>query len=116
MYSDQPEDMQDWLGEITGMDRALGKLRAAIADMGIRDNTIVWYTSDNGGLKVESSGGRGRKGQVYEGGLRVPAVIEWPAVIKKPRITKILANTSDIFPTLLELTRVSLDNPLQLLH
>jgi arylsulfatase A-like enzyme len=92
-----------WLGEITGLDRAVGKLRWALHDAGVHKNTLFWYTSDNGGLKPASSGGRGRKGSIYEGGLRVPAIIEWPGRIKTPRITQVPANTTDIYPTLLEL-------------
>jgi len=105
-YANEPAKLQDFYGEITGMDRAFGKIRKAIADLGIRDNTILWYTSDNGGLKTESSGGRGKKGQVYQGGLRVPALLEWPAVIKNPRVTTALTNSSDIYPTLIEITGV----------
>ena len=101
-YSGQKD--ADWLGEITGLDRAVGKLRAALRDAGVSNNTLFWYTSDNGGLKTESSGGRGKKGAIYEGGLRVPAIIEWPARIKTPRVTLIPGNTTDIYPTLLELT------------
>ncbi len=76
LYDDQPRNMQHFLGEITGMDRAFGKIRDGLEDLGIRDNTILWYCSDNGALpKVGSTGGlRGNKGQVYEGGLLVPAI------------------------------------------
>jgi len=102
---------QDFLGEITGMDRAFGKLRTAITDQGIRENTILWYCSDNGGLpRVGSTGGRGNKGQVYEGGLRVPAILEWPAKIAAPRTSDVRCNTCDIYPTLLDITGVSIEN------
>ena len=47
---------------------------------------------------------RGRKGQIYEGGLLVPAILEWPARIKSPRKTSVRCNTCDIYPTLLEIT------------
>jgi arylsulfatase A-like enzyme len=108
LYSDQPKNMQNFLGELTGMDRAFGKLRDSLTEMGIRENTILWYCSDNGALpKVGSTGGfRGHKGKVYEGGLLVPAIIEWPAVIKQHRTTDIRCNTCDIFPTLMEVTGV----------
>jgi len=92
-----------WLGEITGLDRAVGKIRAALRDAGVHKNTLFWYTSDNGGLKPASSGGRGKKGAIYEGGLRVPAIIEWPERIRTPRITQVPGNTADIYPTLLDL-------------
>ncbi|MCA9080786.1 MAG: sulfatase-like hydrolase/transferase [Planctomycetaceae bacterium] len=109
LYDDQPKNRQHFYGEVTGMDRAFGKLRDALTTMGIRDNTILWYCSDNGALpKVGSSGGhRGNKGAVYEGGLLVPAILEWPAKIPQPRTTTIRCNTCDIYPTLLEIVGVN---------
>lgn len=109
-YEDLPPAQQNFLGEITAMDRAFGKLRAEIKTLGIRDNTILWYCSDNGALpKVGSTGGfRGNKGQVYEGGLLVPAILEWPKLVKRPRATIARCNTADIYPTLLEITGVEM--------
>ena len=110
-YADQQKNFQHFYGEITGMDRAFGKLRKELGNLGIRENTILWYCSDNGGLpKVGTTGGRGNKGQVYEGGLRVPAILEWPARIAKPRTTDVPCNTSDIYPTLLDIAGVRMDN------
>jgi arylsulfatase A-like enzyme len=104
-YSDEDEKHQNFYGEITGMDRAVGKLRKELRDLGIRENTILWYCSDNGGLPgLGATGGRGHKGSIYEGGLRVPAIIEWPARIRQPRRTNVPCNTVDIYPTLLEIT------------
>jgi len=100
----------DFLGEITGMDRAFGKLRKELRALGIHKNTILWYCSDNGGLQGASTGGRGRKGQIYEGGLRVPAILEWPARIAKGRTTAVPCVTSDMYPTLLELAGVKVKN------
>lgn len=112
LYDDQPKNKQHFLGEVTGMDRAFGKLRDALGEMGVRDNTILWYCSDNGALpKVGSTGGhRGNKGKVYEGGLLVPAILEWPARIPKPRTTNMRCNTCDIYPTLLELVGAKVPN------
>ena len=111
-YRDHPEKLQHFYGEITGMDRAFGKIRDGLTELGIRDNTILWYCSDNGALpKVGSTGGhRGNKGKVYEGGLLVPAIMEWPARIKQPRITKLRCNTCDIYPTLLAITGAEVKN------
>lgn len=105
-YAGQPVKNQHFLGEVTGMDRAFGKLRDALGPLGIRDNTILWYCSDNGALPRVGSAGpfRGRKGKIYEGGLLVPAILEWPARIKSPRKTSMRCNTCDIYPTLLEIT------------
>ncbi len=110
LYADQPKALQHFYGEITAMDRAFGKLRKEIRDLGVRENTILWYCSDNGALKVGSTGGRrGNKGQVYEGGLLVPGILEWPARIPKPRTTDVRCNTSDIYATLLEIAGVTVE-------
>jgi arylsulfatase A-like enzyme len=105
-YEGFDEEMKNFLGEITGMDRALGKLRRALRESDVYENTILWYCSDNGGLKAESTGGRGRKGSIYEGGLLVPALLEWPSKIKEPFTTDVPCNTADIFPSLLDMIGV----------
>ena len=101
---------KDQHGELVAMDRSIGTLREAIRDMGIADNTMLWFTSDNGGLpkiKPETVGGlRGFKGSVYEGGLRVPAILEWPGRIK-PHITQHPSVSMDIFPTVAEVVGLS---------
>ena len=93
----------DFLGEMTGLDRAVGSLRAALRELKIERDTVVWYTSDNGGLPgLGSTGGRGNKDAISEGALRVPGIIEWPDRIA-PRVTNIPACSEDIFPTVVEL-------------
>ncbi|MFT4586004.1 MAG: arylsulfatase A-like enzyme [Candidatus Binatia bacterium] len=88
--------------EITLLDQQLGKLRKSLRDLGIADNTLVWYCSDNGGLVKETSGGRDKKGSIYEGGLRVPAILEWPAKYS-PGAIDTPACATDIYPTLLKI-------------
>ncbi len=115
IYEDQPEALQHFYGEITGMDRAFGKLREALSALDSYENTLLWYCSDNGGLpKFGTTGGRGHKGDIYEGGLRVPAILQWPARIKDGRTTPYPSSTSDIFPTLLDIIGVqgNKDRPL----
>ena len=95
--------------EITGIDQSMGHLRKQLREMNIADNTLLWYTSDNGARRPGSTGGlRGQKGSLWEGGLKVPAIIEWPAVVKSPQRTSIRANTVDIFPTLISLVDADL--------
>lgn len=107
-------DMRMRFAEITAMDRAIGTFRQAIRDLGAADNMLLWYNSDNG-IPVRSEddsfngGWRGHKGDLYEGGVRVPAVIEWPAVIKAPRVTSVPCVTSDILPTVIDL--LGLEHP-----
>ncbi|MFO7668843.1 MAG: sulfatase-like hydrolase/transferase [Bacteroidales bacterium] len=111
LYAGQDQKLCHFYGEITGMDRAFGKLRDELKVLGISENTILWYCSDNGGLPgVGSTGGRGHKAQLYEGGLRVPSLIEWPAVITQPGTTGVPGLTSDIYPTLLEIAGVTMKN------
>jgi arylsulfatase A-like enzyme len=112
LYDGQPKNVQHFLGEITGMDRAFGKLRDGLTTRGLRDNTILWYCSDNGALpKVGSSGGhRGSKGDVYDGGLLVPAILEWPDKITQPRSSELRCSTCDIYPTLVEITGAQVQN------
>lgn len=94
--------LRERYAEITAMDRAIGKLRDYLEDAGRRGNTLLWYCGDNG---VPSSGNatnpfNGLKGDVYEGGVRVPGVIEWPDRIQENRISNVNAVTSDMLPTL----------------
>lgn len=122
LYADVPgSDLAARFAEITAMDRALGRFRAALKERGLADNTLLWYTSDNGitveGIPEEqrrdlyNGGWRGRKGQIYEGGLRVPSIIEWPAKISQPRNTQVPVVTTDIFTTLLGLLDLSHPDP-----
>ena len=106
----------DHLGEIVAMDRSIGMLRQGLRDMGIEKDTLIWYTSDNGGLSTDpnSTGHlKGFKGSLYEGGIRVPAIIEWPGRIQ-PAVTDFPASTMDIFPTLVDLLDLPRDSMLPL--
>lgn len=107
LYAEQDEPQQHFLAEITAMDRAVGKLRTRLRDWGIADNTLLWYCSDNGALPEGSNGGlRGRKGQVYEGGIRVPCLVEWPARIRHPARSDVPTSTVDIYPTVLDIVGI----------
>ncbi len=106
------EVLRERYAEITAMDRAIGTLRDFLKSKGLRDNTLVWYCGDNGTPPsgVLASPLRGRKGQVYEGGTRVPAVIEWPARITAPRKSETNTVTSDMLPTLCALAGIPVPN------
>jgi arylsulfatase A-like enzyme len=107
--------LRERFAEITAMDRAIGKLRDYLKDNRLRDNTIVWYCGDNGipPSGLADSRFRALKGKVYEGGVRVPGVIEWPARIPKPRITAVNSVTSDMLPTVCKLAGVTVpDRPM----
>jgi arylsulfatase A-like enzyme len=98
----QGEVLRERYAEITAMDRSVGTLRKHLAAQGLRDNTLLFYCGDNGTSADGSlvTPHRGVKGQVYDGGILVPGLIEWPARIPKPRSTRVRASTSDLLPTL----------------
>jgi len=104
----QRDVLRERFAEITAMDRAIGRLRRHLADAGVRDDTLVWYSSDNGtpAEAVATMPFRGWKGQIYEGGIRVPAVIEWPARIRGSRVSDMITVTTDTLPTLCEIVGV----------
>jgi len=112
-FKDLDKNSQRHYAELVAFDRSVGVLRKTLRDLDIAENTMVWFCSDNGGLpkiKPTTVGNlRGNKGTVYEGGLRVPAILEWPAGIK-PRITKYPSSTMDIFPTIADLLELPKDN------
>ncbi|NND07043.1 MAG: sulfatase-like hydrolase/transferase [Saprospiraceae bacterium] len=108
--------LQERYAEITAMDRAIGDLRNHLVQNDLRDNTLLLYCGDNG---TPSSAGRTGmtirkdKGSLYEGGILVPGVIEWPAVISKPAVNINMAVTSDILPTIADITKQPIpDRPL----
>ena len=111
----------DYFGEMLGVDRSIGTLRAGLRELGIADDTLLWFNSDNGGwidpakpdANGVSGGLRGRKSDMWEGGIRVPCVIEWPARIRKPAITEMPAGVVDIFPTLVEVMQAKVFAPVQ---
>ena len=103
--------LRERYAEITAMDRSIGKLRDYLESKELRKNTILFYCGDNGNPR--SSGRtatplRAEKGFVYEGGIRVPGVMEWPAKIARPRTTDVAAVTSDLLPTLCDIAEIDL--------
>jgi arylsulfatase B len=93
---------QIYAAMVDSMDQAIGKILGAIDDKGIRDNTFVLFFSDNGGITRWADNGlwRAGKGTVYEGGVRTPAVVRWPAGIKGGRAVTAMTGYIDIYPTL----------------
>jgi arylsulfatase A-like enzyme len=107
--------LKERYAEITAMDRSIGQLRLWLQRNELRDNTLLWYCGDNGtpGDGIVTSPFRGQKGNMYEGGIRVPGIIEWPSRITKANVSDVNAVTSDMLPTICNLTNALLpDRPL----
>lgn len=105
-FRDLDAESANHYGELVALDRSVGTLRKKLRELNLADNTLLVFCSDNGGLpkiEPETVGGlRGNKGSVYEGGLRVPGIIEWPAMIRH-RVTEFPACTMDLFPTIADI-------------
>lgn len=100
---------------IASLDESVGRILAALDELKLADNTVVIFSSDNGGVGgYEEIGGRGitanrplrgGKGMLYEGGVRVAFVVRWPGQIPAGRTTDVPTTHVDLFPTFLELGR-----------
>jgi len=113
MYPDLAEEQRHLYGCITAMDEQIGRLRAFLRERGIAENTVVFFCSDNGAPAsmvrdgVASNGSfRGAKHRIWEGGLRVPSLIEWPGRVSGGRVSDYLSSTNDYFPTVLDILSV----------
>ncbi|HOD82411.1 MAG: Arylsulfatase [Planctomycetes bacterium ADurb.Bin126] len=110
---DQTESMYAALVE--GMDKSLGDIMDHLQALGVADNTIVLFMSDNGGLSAHGRGGKPHthnrplssgKGSAREGGIRVPMLAYWPGVTRAGSTCDELVMIEDYFPTILELAGV----------
>jgi arylsulfatase A-like enzyme len=113
-----PAKNGDYQGTIAQMDSQIGRLRLLLKELGIANNTAVFYTSDNGphaqsidtGVSVGGflpngdyfNGLRQCKGSIFDGGVRVPGMLEWPAMIHHHRETWLPMTVFDYLPTVLD--------------
>jgi arylsulfatase A len=107
------------------VDRAVGELIKGLKNQGLYENTLIVFTSDNGPEEWMRYSGckeqhgevgplRGHKLDVFEGGIRVPFIVSWPAIIKKGRVSKQAVSSLDLLPTFCKLGKVSVPNGLTL--
>ena len=106
-YANLPEPRRTYAGMVAAMDEAIGSIQQAIDDAGIRDNTLVIFSSDNGGPapgRITSNGPlRAGKGTTYEGGTRVAACVAWAGKIQPGSVVNQPLHVVDWYPTLLNL-------------
>ncbi len=97
-------------GTIDNTDRAIGRLLAELDRLGVRDNTLIIYASDNGSYREDRTGGlRGRKGVNWEGGIRVPGIFVWPEHIRGGEVATQPAGLVDVLPTVAALLNLKTD-------
>ncbi len=84
------------------MDEGVGRIVARLGELKLRENTLIVFCSDNGpAMTVSPSGLRGRKGQLFEGGHRVPGIFNWPGALPKGSVCRTPIMTMDLMPTFL---------------
>jgi arylsulfatase A-like enzyme len=100
---------------IYSMDRGVDDILSTLQSLGLTENTIVWLVSDNG-LQAGNAAGplRGGKGTLYEGGIRVPAIVSWPGVLDADTAAYAAGNTYphvvqylDVYPTTMSMTGIA---------
>lgn len=93
---------------IEAVDQNVGRIIAKLKQLKLTDDTLVIFTSDNGGTQQYTAPLRGSKGQLYEGGIRVPLAVSWPGLKKPGTICNAPVSTVDWYPTLLEVAGIKL--------
>ncbi len=121
----QNRNEAEYFANVTNLDFAVGRLMAALDGLGLAENTVVLFTSDNGpemmnrhpqAQRSYGSAGelRGRKLQLWEGGIRVPLIIRWPGHTAPGSVSGFPVSGIDLLPTLCELAAVDLPDGLEL--
>ena len=120
-YPNLPEEKKHYYGAITAMDEQIGRLRNFLKYKHIDDNTVIFFCSDNGPAGslvkkgIASAGAfRGRKHQMWEGGLRVPSLILWTEHIKAGQVSHYQSSTVDYLPTILDILNIPINKKIPL--
>ena len=113
-----------YAGMVRSLDDAVGRITAALEELKLADNTIIIFTSDNGGwhnapekapknpayAKIPATSNapfRSGKASIYEGGTHVPLIVSWPGKVEAASTSDAIVQSTDFFPTLMELTKLS---------
>lgn len=117
LYPDLDVERRNYYGCITALDEQIGRLVAFLKARQVYGNSIILFCSDNGPeLKTPGSAGnfRGKKRSLYDGGIRVPSIISWPASLKGGEKFSLPCSTMDYMPTLLDIIDVSIPSDVAL--
>jgi arylsulfatase len=121
-YQPHPTPRAAYAAMIARMDRTVVRLMDLVKELGLEENTIVLFSSDNGPAEAGYAGTdsvffgsagpfRGYKGEVYEGGIRVPLIFRWPGKIKAGTVSEHVCYFPDLMPTLLDLIGARKETP-----
>lgn len=108
-YKNNKQVHADYAAMIECLDENVGRLMGALDELGLRDNTIVLFSSDNGGIRKLSKQDpwRAGKGSYYEGGIRVPITVRWPGVVEAGSTCSVPVTGLDFYPTFLDAIEAS---------
>ena len=109
---DQRQGEPVYAAMIESIDDSVGRVMATLNEMGRAQNTVVIFTSDNGGFYKATSNAplRGNKGAYYEGGIRVPLIVRWPGVAKPGAVVSEPVISTDLYPTCLAAAQLPIRN------
>jgi arylsulfatase A-like enzyme len=105
-----PQKHSEYAAMVQSVDDSVGRIMDKLEDLKIADNTVVVFTSDNGGWShvTNNSPLHGGKAELYEGGIRVPTIVKWPGVTKPASICNESIVSTDFYPTILEIAGLPL--------
>jgi arylsulfatase A len=107
----KPARLQEYRACVTAMDKSIGSVLDFLDETKLADNTIVIFFSDNGGSGGADNGPlRGHKGDTWEGGIRVPCLVRWPAQIPAGTVSDEFLTSLEILPTLLNAVGLPLES------
>lgn len=119
----QKQDNVEFAAMVEATDESLGRIRSKLRELDLDENTIIIFSSDNGGMSASNQYRgiqheqkildtrfassnlplRGAKGWNYEGGIRVPLIVHWPSVVEESTLSKAIVTGTDYYPTILEM-------------
>jgi len=108
-----PQNNPTYAAMIESLDDSVGRLLSALEKFGLADRTVIFFTSDNGGLTIQKNGPtsnlglRAGKGSTYEGGTRVPLIVRWPGTVAPGSTCGVPMMSIDYLPTMVEIAEVS---------
>lgn len=117
LYKNHTQQEVDYFGTITAIDSAVGRVRSLLKAYNVSDSTMLWFASDNGPERKtpgQTGGLRKQKGSIYEGGIRVPGIIEYPALINSNFESDVPVVTNDFLPTVCDVLNISMPSDRQL--
>ena len=106
-YEKIPEDLRqgkpEYAAMVESVDESVGRVMTTLSELGLEENTVIIFTSDNGGFYKATNNAplRANKGAYYEGGIRVPQIIKWPGVATPGRVCEEPVTSMDLYPTCL---------------